>query len=829
MNRGLARNTISSAIAMAMLAGAAPVAAQGIEEIVVTAQKRQESSQDVPISITALGADTLEQRGLTNSGDLIGAIPGVGGFESPGSRGTTGLTLRGVSGGSPANLSVDPAVAIYLVGVFVGKQLGSAMDVAELERIEVLRGPQGTLYGRNATGGAVNFISRKPLGELALRATAGVGNYDYRHTKVNLDLPAVGVTGEGLGYLAVSGGYQLRQRDGFQDNLSHPGRDFNDMDREAWRIALAWKPTERLSIDYSYDHSELDEVNALEQIVGFTSLDAGGFYDRVTAIQDVLAGARYWSTLPGSDPRIAERWIPSLEQSIDAYQQAIAQGEGRADQGWADFTPVSRNEVDGHALTLSWDLDKITLKSITGYRDMSTYVFGDLEDIDSRLDGNGVGAYHDLLHLTLGQLYGGSGGYAYPLLDGIWAAVDDIGAFHSKQDTWSDYEQWSQELQLIGSSDALEYVFGLYYFDDDARYINPGVYAAPLGGVPSQNYETRTEALAAYGHATWRADGFDQRLALTLGLRYTEEDKDIDYRYTAYQTPFGPVPAQAISRSESFDNISGNLTVAWDLTPDANIYLRYATGYRSGGFNGEVFNNPYAEETIETVELGLKSDWWDRRLRINGSLYTYTWDDVQLSTIQLEDSTPTTSILNAGEAERWGAEVEVTVNPIADLLIGLNYAYINGDFEDYPDVCGSAEPQLCLQGERYAKRTSAPGNQLNVYLDALLARTGAGNLRAYLEANWQDEWYPSALNAAVIDGVPVIRDTQVMDARTLINARLSLEEIPAGDGTVTVSLWGRNLGDDDHPVFSINFGELGPITEQYGAPRTYGLDITYEY
>ena len=829
MTRRFASRTLAGAVAIATLGGTASAVAQGIEEVVVTAQKRQESSQDVPISITALSADTLEQRGLTNSGDLIGAIPGVGGFESPGSRGTTGLTLRGVSGGSPANLSVDPAVAIYLDGVFVGKQLGSAMDVAELERVEVLRGPQGTLYGRNATGGAVNFITRKPLGEFALRATAGVGNYDYRHTKLNLDLPSVGVSGEGLGYFAVSGGYQLRQRDGFQKNLSHPGRDFNDLDREAWRVAVTWQPTERLAVDYSYDHSELDEVNALEQIVGFTTLDAGGFYDRVTAMQDVLAGARYWSTLPGSDPRIGERWIPSLKKSIDAYQGAIAQGEGRVKQGRADFTPISRNDVDGHALTVAWDLDNITLKSITGYRDMSTFVFGDLEDIDSRLDSNGIGAYHDLLHLTLGQLYGGSDGYAYPLLDGVWAAIDDIGAFHSKQDTWSDYEQLSQELQLIGSTDALEYVFGLYYFDDEARYVNPGVYAAPLGGVPSQNYETSTRALAAYGQGTWRPSGFDQRLALTLGLRYTEEDKDINYRYAGYQTPFGPVPAQSVSREESFDNVSGNLTVAWDLTEDANIFLRYATGYRSGGFNGEVFDNPYAEETIETLEVGLKSDWWDRRLRINGSLYTYTWDDLQLSSTLVEDGTPTTSILNAGEAERWGGELEVTINPLEDLLVGINYAYINGNFEDYPDVCGIGEPQLCLQGERYARRTSSPSNQLNIWADSVLARTGFGNVRAYLEANWQDEWYASALNTAIVDGLPLVRYQQPMDERTIINARLSLEEIPLAKGNLQLSLWGKNLSNDDHPVYSINFGELGPITEQYAAPRTYGLDVRYEY
>jgi iron complex outermembrane receptor protein len=179
------KNSIRAVILASTAVSAGLTYAEAVlEEVLVTAERRVESLQDTPIAITVLTSESIEKRGITSADGVYASMPGMNGFSSPGSRGVTSISIRGISGGSPANISLDPAVGMYLDGVYIGKMLGSALDVAQIERIEVLRGPQGTLYGRNATAGAMNIISRKPLGEFAIDTTAGIGNYGRQTLKI---------------------------------------------------------------------------------------------------------------------------------------------------------------------------------------------------------------------------------------------------------------------------------------------------------------------------------------------------------------------------------------------------------------------------------------------------------------------------------------------------------------------------------------------------------------------------------------------------------------------------------------------------------------------
>ena len=816
-----------------------------MEEVIVTAQKREESNQNVPLTITALTAEAIEKRGIQNAHDIMLQTPGMGGFESPGSKGTIAVSLRGVTAGQPANLSVDPAIGMYIDGVFLGKQLASALDVAEVERIEILRGPQGTLYGRNAIGGAINFISKKPTGEFDMKLKAGFGNYGSQHYKVIMNLPAMGEVGQGIGQLSTNLVYQDRQRDPLYDDVDPSKPGYNDQNRSAWRFAAKLDVSERFSAEYTYDHSELDELNNLERIVGFNPLDPFGNVPVIGTLKGVLQGAQFWATNPAADPLIASRWIPSLQATIAAYEQADAIGNGRAGKGASDVTPVTVAEGDGHALTLTWDFDDFQIKSITAQREIEQYVGGDLEDLDSRLDANGIGAYGDLVHLTLADIYGGTvaatAGLFGPGTPGVafgsafsqavWDGIDAFGANQSKQDTYSEYEQFSQEFQIVGTNDLIDYAAGIYYFEDESNYTRYAVFAAPLTGNGSQIYRLETEAWAAYGQMTFRPSE-NSPFAVTLGVRYTEEDKSVMWDYPAYTTPFAPVPGRFATDSESYDDISYSLSVAYQPSDDLNLYGRYATGYRSGGFNGEMFgSNPFFEEKVNSWELGVKSNLLDGRVRANASVYGYVWEDIQTAKIETDNGTATSGLVNAGEADRWGGELELMGAVSDSMVVGFNYSYINGDFEEFPDLCGVDPTIPCLDGTANAVRSNSPGNQYSAFTDITLARLGNGEISAFINVAYSEATPENALwsNLVANDVFPRENPAQIMDQRTLVDAQIAWRDIAIGDGMLTVTLWGKNLLDDDYPNYSINFGALNFITEQYGDPATYGVDFTYEF
>ena len=849
---------VAIAAGISTLSGNAALAQTGpkLEEVIVTAQKQEETIQSVPIAISALSTAAIEARGVENVGDLMGSMPNMGGFEAPGSRGAVSISIRGIAAGSPANMSVDPANAVYLDGVYMGKTAGLALDVAELERIEVLRGPQGTLYGRNSTGGAVNFITRKPTGELGGKVTATAGNYGLWGLKGCLDLPAIGTAGEGLGTLAANLGYQIRQRDYLYENTNPALHGFEDVDREAWRVALEWQPTDMVSVNYAYDRSDLDEQAQLQQLTGLTRMTATGNDDsqRLAALNGYLqagaAGRAGLGPLAGAaagDPTFS-RWLESTRLTRDALSQ---QSKSRPSRGSSNHNSPTSSTNEGHSLTVDWDIDglgafgDVTLRSITASREMQNSNYSDLDGLDNSINANGVGVINDTALSTLFGLYQLPPAMGRNFMTGfLWDAIDEFGANYAETDATMDYEQFSQELQWIGSTDRLDYVVGLYYFSDEGKFRNNRAFAQPLGGVGSTSYDNETEAKAIFGQTTWRPPVLDDRLALTVGLRYTEETKDITYLYTDAGVPLGaagpnlaytgvPVPTATYGQkfSEDFNNTSGKINIAYDLAEGVNVFLTYSTAYRSGGFNGEVFNNPYDEETIEQWELGLKSDWLDSRLRVNAALFTYEYQDMQVSQISVDAQGRTTSsINNAGSSERYGGELEVQYAATDDLVLGFSYSFIRGDFEEYADFCAATG---CIPNTEDLAKRGSPEQLASMNANYTIARLPFGDLKAYVEANWQDDSRPAALwtgtygTGAASTAVPF--DPIVLDERLLINARLTLDSIAVGDGTLRASLWGRNVFDQDYRTFGINYASLGLIGTQFGEPRTYGLDVTYEF
>ena len=887
------KSALVSAVVLASAAGSQLTLAQDepksrvtslmLEEVVVTAQKRAEESQDVPISISALSEVDLERRGVLNAGDLINTLPNMVGFESPGSRSNLSINLRGVGGGASSNLSTDPATGMYIDGVYLGKQVASALDVAELERIEVLRGPQGTLYGRNSTAGAINFITQKPTGEFGGKFTGELGSDNLWGLKGTVYTGTLGSVGEGLGALSASFGAMTRERDTLYDNTNPNLDDFDDLDRKAYRIALRWEVNDQLTVDYAFDHSELNEKATPQFIVGVTPQGinpvTGAPTSRTDFLENIVLGQvggnldimNQFAPLLGLSPdNTASRYTGSGQDTLDLFNN-LNDGD-RPNRASSDVNSFSKDEAEGHNLTvalafddLGW-LGNVEFKSITGYRELTNTNVGDLDGSDNTVAPGGSGAINDgtlgILTAMYGEELGLFGAMAadpslIPVLSPqyndvqqstaqMWDYIDQFGGAFYNIDANIDYDQFSQELQMVGSVDNVEYAVGLYYFSDEGKNRSTRYAAQPIGSISAVNYDNETEAWAIYGQTTIRPEMFDDKLALTFGYRYTEEEKDIKYLYQSagavfvpgpvpgtfrtnpdYTGEVAPIPGQYDEKyNDTFDNNSGTVTVAYDLGEATTTYLRWATGYRSGGFNGELFDNPYKEETIDEWELGVKSDVIPGVLRVNGALFAYTYDDQQVAEIRVSESGQTSSFTgNAGKSERWGAELETQWLPTDNLMFSFTYSYMHGDFDKYAPLEG---PNTSINTDNLAKRTS-PDHMASGIVDWVFARTDWAEFIAHTEVFWQSKGYSAALWSGTYNGEPYVFSPIEIEDRTLVNMRLGMEGVALGNGTLRAGIWGRNLFDESYNTYGINFASLGPITYQYGNEATFGMDVTYEF
>ena len=864
----------------------------GIEEMIVTAQKREENIQAIPISISSLSAVDIERRGVNNAQDLVGTIPNMGGFQPPGGKGNISISLRGVSSGSPSNLSIDTNVATYVDGVLLGKMIGTSLDVAELERVEVLRGPQGTLYGRNSTGGAVNFVTRKPSGEFGGKITTTVGNYDLWSIKAALDTPTLGTAGEGAGTLKASLAAQTRKRDGLQDSLTPAvEKDFDNIDRQAYRIALRWEPTDAITVDYAWDRSKLDERNAVVQTVGLTplalSVSGSGVVtpiDRMTALNGYIAagdaavnyGAGPLAAAAG-DPTFT-RWLNSAKALRTAFTTQIGEAGDRPDKGTADSYAGTTNEVEGHALTAAWQFDElgvlgnVEFKSITAWRNTKARNVGDLDGIDNTIARGGAGALNDSALGAMYKLYAGQANFPaaqLPLprasMAKLWGLIDQYGGGFFVQDAKFKYDQFSQELQMVGSTERLHYAVGLYYFKDEGKFDNYRLAAVPVAPITSTAYTNDTKAKAFYSQFTYTPPILEDRLAITFGYRFTGETKGIKYRYSddgssrglglfipaascsglsqaylcvnqGYTGNLSPTATYGNKFKSDFTNNSGGLTLAYQATDNTNVFVRWSTGYRSGGFNGEIYNNPIREETIEQWELGVKSDVVPGTLRVNASIFQYKYDDMQVSQITVSPEGLVTSFIgNAGKSDRWGTELEAQWSPTDTLLVTASWAHLDGDFEKFPPLCGSgAYAAVCINTDGLARRAQGADDQISLVTDWAFAHTDWADFMAHIEVFWQDRTATSALwtNHYNVGGsnYPYVYDDIWLKKRAIVNARIGMENVEFANGTsLRASLWARNLTDKKYNTFGINFAGLGPITDQYGEPRTYGLDVVWEF
>lgn len=741
---GLLKQIISVLVACGFGSASDPACAQAkapepsavgesrLEEVVVTAQKRQERLQDVPIAISAIPTAQIEQRRIDNLLDLSALAPNLSISRYPNSNVVSQVAIRGGVTVSAA-MYWEPSVGMYLDGVYLGKAVGSVFDVVDAERIEILRGPQGTLYGRNTMAGAISLITRPPSGEFSGRASIDIGNYGYNVEKFSVDLPKIGIA-------RMAFGIRSEHRDGLVDlTKGSPGTELDSRDKLGARFALGLDFSDDFTADYRFDYTDVDQMPPHSQLY------------RVTATsQPFLSAAPYASR-------------KRLE---------------RVSTNWPGYEQLG---LEGHALTLAWDVNGTnTLKSITSYRTLHN---------DDSVD-----------------------------LDGVPVTI-------STANRKSDFDQKSQEMQWIGSLQRLNYVVGLYYYKDDGYTKNPHVF---FFGTDSSEYGFGAEAKAAYAQLDYHVT---DALSVSGGLRWTDEDKHT-LRYKTVTGFDAPIPK--VKADESFSDTTPMANVSYKFNDLVNVYLRYAEGFKSGGFPGEAGNAteaviPFEPEQQTTWEAGAKTSSSDGHWQVNAALFH---NDIENMQVNRFTGLPGVSVIrNAGKARTQGAELEVTWLPIEDLRLQMSYGYLDAEWIQFLEAPAPNQPVSNVANNRSFPH--APEHTLNLMVDARLARASWGELRGIADYSYTSSFYAYAYQLETIDPTRATAGNTEVDALGLLNLRLAMTDIPLGRaGRGELALWVRNVTDEQQAV---NFIDFGPGFFQnytlayYQEPRTYGATFSYRW
>lgn len=575
-----------AAAVMAASTISAPAFAQGataLEEVIVTAQRKETLLQDTPIAVTAFNRQQIEDLGIFDMTDIGSLAPNTNIQKQPSSNSNMSIFIRGVGSGE-TSLLVDPKVSFYIDGVYMSKTVGAVFDVVDMESVEVLRGPQGTLFGRNSTGGAINVTTVKPSGQLGFDLEASAGNDGYQRYKASVDLPQM------FDMLSVKLTGMTMEYDGWADNdVAGQEDELGSEDNDSYRIALRFEPMDNLTIDYTYDKTDNEGVPTPFQVTEVKSELYDGF-NTVPFPFEFLGGELY--------------------QEMGA---TVGNPDDRHDDFSLDAVSTEELEVDGHSLTVEWELDAFTLKYIFADRDTdSTYARTDLDS----------GAY-----IARDAFYGGGAPVPTP---GFHAQIPD-----------GSIEMTSHELQMFGDlfDDKLSYTLGYYNYEEEVYQDNPQTFALPIefilprsaalrpvyealgfcdlgpcvgsqrlpfpfptpGADPNLNgltdfiYGQDTDSWAIYGQATY---SLGEDWELTAGVRYTEDERDA----FLFNEGLNHLSIDdKLKNDDDWDNVSYLLNVNYFLSEDINIYATYSTGYNAGGFNARAASLPGWENQVSTL------------------------------------------------------------------------------------------------------------------------------------------------------------------------------------------------------------------------------------
>jgi iron complex outermembrane receptor protein len=753
--------------AVALVDTAGPNAADDVVEdaagnrdvVVVTALKRETDLQDTPISLSVVGEEALEVKNIQSLLDFAdGSVPGlrVSTFESRQSAVTVGI--RGIVPNDANQPAREQGVGVYLDGVYLGRQHGLNATLLDIERIEVLKGPQGTLFGRNTEGGAVHMISRKPTGEYGYRATTGFGNLGSYSADVHLDLPEfydVSVKLDGV----------MQHRDAVVENPLPGSTGWGFYDRQGFKATALWRPADTFDAEYSYDVGTDKNTPYYSQLINYNP------NNRPVA-----------TTFPIPAGTIAP--LPPLVKVHPTRQRV------------ADIGVPQQPSVDkalGHALHVNWDVTPdMQLRSITAYREVSA------DQWDNAAGANRPPVYAPKANFSR---------YSLSYLEQL---------------------QRSQEFQLVGSFDSVDYILGLFYFNEkaweEAATPSTNRWNADGSGYtindPTPTIRGRrsldrasiayAESVGVYGQLTWTPPVLEDRLHLTVGGRQTKDEKNgLLYRVNNAATN--------LTFDLSEDRFDPVAVAAFDVSPDLNVYARYSTGYRAGGASSRSLTyDAFGAEEVTSYEIGAKAYVGDT-FNVNAAVFRMDRENSQIDFTRVtvnpvtNSSRNTVETVNApGTTEIWGVELDAGLQVNDNLSFSAGYAYTSTDVPPVVNPFNNVVQKVYI--------IYTPENVANVAMDYTLP-VGFADLRLHLDATYAD-------------GAQSFEQfAQLTDSSFIVNGRLALADIDTGAGqNLTLSLWSRNLLNEQH-IYRRSEEYRATLCDyaNFNEPRTFGIEAAVKY
>lgn len=775
--------------------------APALEEVVVIARKREESLQETPVAVTAMSADELREANIRDLGDLTRVVPGL---DTRTGDKYAAFSIRGIGSRGGKSVATDPAVGVYVDGIFIPRSDSQLVDVVAMQNIQVLRGPQGTLFGKNTAGGALLLTTVKPGEELAGEVGVEVGNLDRFNVRGNVDVPLTDA-------LSMRFTVDSRERDGYMDDIN-TGIDYGNEDKIAYAAQTRWFATEDLTADFLLFYSEQKE-NAAPQ---------------TCRVADNLGTPLQGFVAPGDTRTL----IPACERSFALAKDNKVELDERG-LVWEVETAMA-------GMTLEWEREFGTFKSITGYLKQ--------EDIDNWRDQDATSIF-SITNLSLVKEQFRLNGldtdeereFFTQEFQFIGSAFDDnldytVGLFYSDE---------SIENNPSGNLLSPAGFLGIPIGADMVSVLPPDVAGFRVSNLTDYDNET----MAVFAQGTW---SFTDTLSLTVGGRYGEEKKKAAQRnYITAETSPG-----LITREE-FDALQGTIHEVvpaagiefiegddeWtEFTPSATlsyvaddnflettgldafmIYGTWSQGFKAGGFvvfDGEL--QTFEPEEVTNYELGIKMDALDQRLRVNLALYSMEYDDMQITvTRQINELNTAAGLANAGEATVQGLEMEVSFLPTANWFFQATANFIDAEYDEFMDLVRDPASGEFVPIDRSDEEFAYLPERSFSWIAQYSHDTDIGEIAARVSGSYKDDIYIG------LEGGADVSNFDTLDGYTLWNARLSWR---APGDNLEVALYVDNLDDEEYfGTGNLQFAAQGTQTLVKGLERTYGLQATYRF